>query len=259
MNMEFDGRTTRRGIMKKLTLDDLRALREEQKKQMQRRVTDATAEVIIGMGTCVQIVKDRLFRLLREGPHRQGPALENRSTWKVKPEDAKEIIAEQIVKGREVKRLLYKDEHQKQDRIKIEDIEFYQKQFRIVLRNCGVINPEKIDEYIARDGYAALEKALFEMKPEEVIDELKIVRPARPRRRGLPHLAQVGVLPGPATRSTWSATPTRATRARTWTAPPRGRPHSVIEAMTIAGYTIGASRASSTSAPSTRWPSSASR
>ena len=56
------------------------------------------------------------------------------------------------------------------------EIDFYQKQFRIVLRNCGVIDPEKIEEYIARDGYAALEKVLFEMTPDQVIDELQASR-----------------------------------------------------------------------------------
>ena len=73
----------------------------------------------------------------------------------VQAADAKEIVAEHVVKGRPVKRLLY-DKAQSQKNTKLEDLSFYQKQFRIVLRNCGVINPEKIDEYIARDGYAAL-------------------------------------------------------------------------------------------------------
>jgi NADH-quinone oxidoreductase subunit F/NADP-reducing hydrogenase subunit HndC len=89
----------------------------------------------------------------------------------VKPEDAKEIIAEHVVKGREVKRLLYNPEEKKAG--KTEEISFYQKQLRIVLRNCGVINPENIDEYIARDGYLALEKALFELSPKDIIEEVK--------------------------------------------------------------------------------------
>ena len=90
----------------------------------------------------------------------------------VKPADAKEIIAEHIVKGRQVKRLLYQGEETKK-KARVEDIQFYQKQFRIVLRNCGVINPEDVNEYIAREGYAALEKVLFSMTPDQVIEELK--------------------------------------------------------------------------------------
>jgi NADH:ubiquinone oxidoreductase subunit F (NADH-binding)/(2Fe-2S) ferredoxin/NAD-dependent dihydropyrimidine dehydrogenase PreA subunit len=81
----------------------------------------------------------------------------------VSPEDAKEIISEQIVKGNEVKRLSYKPDSGGS----------YQKQFRVVLRNCGVINPESIDEYIARDGYAGLEKVLFEWTQEQLIEEMK--------------------------------------------------------------------------------------
>jgi NADH-quinone oxidoreductase subunit F/NADP-reducing hydrogenase subunit HndC len=90
----------------------------------------------------------------------------------VKPEDAKESVAEQIVKGREVKRLLYKEDEARKESA-IEDIQFYQKQFRVVLRNCGVIDPENIDEYIAREGYAGLEKVLFQWTPEQLIEEVK--------------------------------------------------------------------------------------
>ena len=59
-------------------------------------------------------------------------------------------------------------------KMKIDDIDFYQKQFRIVLRNCGFINPEDIDEYIAREGYQALGKAITEMTPDQVVEELGI-------------------------------------------------------------------------------------
>jgi NADH-quinone oxidoreductase subunit F/NADP-reducing hydrogenase subunit HndC len=91
----------------------------------------------------------------------------------VKPEDAHEIIAEQILKGREVPRLLYKGDSEKKKKFTVEDIEFYQKQVRVVLRNCGVIDPENIDDYIAREGYTGLEKVLFEWKPEQLIEEMK--------------------------------------------------------------------------------------
>ncbi|MDR2758949.1 MAG: NAD(P)H-dependent oxidoreductase subunit E, partial [Spirochaetaceae bacterium] len=123
-----------------------------------------------GVADQVQIVKTGCFGFCEKGPIVK--VLPEDSFYvEVKPEDAPEIIAEQIVKGREVSRLLYKTE--KKSTIAVEDIEFYQKQVRVVLRNCGVINPENIDEYIAREGYVGLEKALFELKPEEVIEELK--------------------------------------------------------------------------------------
>jgi NADH-quinone oxidoreductase subunit F/NADP-reducing hydrogenase subunit HndC len=82
----------------------------------------------------------------------------------VMPEDAREIISEQIIKGNEVKRLSYKQDAAGS----------YQKQFRVVLRNCGVINPESIDEYIARDGYLGLEKVIFDWTQEQLIEEMKI-------------------------------------------------------------------------------------
>ncbi|MDR0731216.1 MAG: 4Fe-4S binding protein [Treponema sp.] len=120
----------------------------------------------------VQIVKTGCFGFCERGPIIK--VLPEDSFYvDVKPGDAAEIIAEQILKGREVKRLLYKGENAKAVNA-VEDIEFYQKQFRVVLRNCGVINPESIDEYIAREGYAGLEKALFEWSSEELINELKI-------------------------------------------------------------------------------------
>ena len=91
----------------------------------------------------------------------------------VKPEDVEEIVKEHLVKGRVVKRLLY-SETVAEDRIKsIEEVGFYKKQVRVALRNCGVINPEDIDEYIAFDGYKALEKVLTGMTPAEVIDIVK--------------------------------------------------------------------------------------
>jgi len=122
----------------------------------------------------VQIVKTGCFGFCEKGPIVK--VLPEDSFYvEVKPEDAKDIIAEHIVKGREVKRLLYKDDIQEKKSIAVvEDIPFYQKQFRVVLRNCGVINPESIDEYIAREGYSGLEKVLFEWTQEKLIEEMKI-------------------------------------------------------------------------------------
>ncbi|MDR0495085.1 MAG: NADH-quinone oxidoreductase subunit NuoF [Treponema sp.] len=125
-----------------------------------------------GVKSEVQIVKTGCFGFCERGPIVK--VLPEESFYvDVKPEDAREIIAEQILKGREVKRLLYTEDKQKQVSQTVEDIQFYQKQVRVVLRNCGVINPENIDEYIARDGYAGLEKVLFDWKPEQIIEEMK--------------------------------------------------------------------------------------
>jgi NADH:ubiquinone oxidoreductase subunit F (NADH-binding)/(2Fe-2S) ferredoxin len=121
----------------------------------------------------VQIVQTGCFGFCERGPIVK--VLPEESFYvDVTPEDAKEIIAEQIVKGREVKRLLYQEDAAKKEKTAVEDIRFYQKQFRVVLRNCGVIDPENIDEYIARDGYSGLEKVLAEWTPERVIEEVKI-------------------------------------------------------------------------------------
>jgi (2Fe-2S) ferredoxin len=126
-----------------------------------------------GVKSKVQIVQTGCFGFCERGPIVK--VLPSESFYvDVKPEDAKEIIAEQIIKGREVKRLLYKEDTAKKSAVAVEDIQFYQKQFRVVLRNCGVINPENIDEYIARDGYVGLEKVLGEWTPEQVIEQVKI-------------------------------------------------------------------------------------
>jgi NADH-quinone oxidoreductase subunit F/NADP-reducing hydrogenase subunit HndC len=127
----------------------------------------------LGVKDQVQIVKTGCFGFCERGPIIK--VLPEESFYvDVKPEDAAEIISEQILKGREVPRLLYKQDEAKKKTAAVEDIEFYQKQFRVVLRNCGVINPESIDEYIAREGYQGLEKVLFEWTPEQLIEEMKI-------------------------------------------------------------------------------------
>src|SRR5210317_1870084 len=120
-----------------------------------------------GVETEAQLVKTGCFGFCEQGPIVK--ILPDESFYvKVGPQHAEEIVSEHIVKGRKVEALLYdKDQQGTSD-----EIDFYQKQKRIVLRNCGVINPEYIDEYIARDGYAALEKVIFDMTADEVIEEL---------------------------------------------------------------------------------------
>ena len=161
----------------------------------------------------------------------------------VKPEDAEELINEHIVKGRVLERLLY-DKNQSKTNVGIEGIEFYQKQFRIVLRNCGVIDPDKIDEYIARDGYKALEKVLFDMTPQGVVDELL--------KSGLRGRGGAGFPTGK--KWQFAAAQPKGQKYMVCNADEgdpgaymdrstlEGDPHSVLEAMAIAGYAIGASK-----------------
>lgn len=194
----------------------------------------------LGVKQDVQIVKTGCFGFCEKGPIVK--VLPSESFYvEVKPEDAHEIIAEQVVKGREVKRLLYQKDKSAAT-AKLEDIEFYQKQFRIVLRNCGVINPESIDEYIARDGYKALEKALFEMTPEQIIAEIKASGLRGRGGAGFPtgmKWETARKAPGDvkyivcnADEGDPGAYMDRSTI--------EGDPHSVLEAMIIAGVAVGA-------------------
>ena len=91
----------------------------------------------------------------------------------VKPEDAEEILELHMINNQVVKRLLYEEPTTKQKIATQHEIPFYKNQKRIALRNCGLINPESIEEYIATGGYQALGRALTEMTPEAVIDEMK--------------------------------------------------------------------------------------
>ena len=195
-----------------------------------------------GVAEEVQIVKTGCFGFCEQGPIVK--ILPEDSFYvQVKPEDAKELISEHVIKGREVKRLLY-NKNESKKHAQIEDIEFYQKQFRIVLRNCGFINPENIDEYIAREGYAALEKVLFEMTPDDIIGELKTAGIRGRGGAGFPTWMKwnftkqvegdVKYVVCNADEGDPGAYMDRSTL--------EGDPHSILEAMTIAGYTCGAQK-----------------
>ncbi|MBR0348246.1 MAG: NADH-quinone oxidoreductase subunit NuoF [Acutalibacteraceae bacterium] len=160
----------------------------------------------------------------------------------VKVEDVPEIVEEHLLKGRMVKRLIY-DETITKDEIKpLSETNFYKKQNRIALRNCGVIDPESIEEYIAMDGYQALAKALTEMTPEEVI---QVVKDSGLRGRG------GGGFP---TGLKWSFTAKNAADQKYVVCNAdegdpgafmdrsvlEGDPHCIVEAMTICGYATGA-------------------
>jgi len=191
-----------------------------------------------GVSDKVQIVQTGCFGFCEKGPIVK--VLPEDSFYvEVKPEDAKEIINEHIVKGREVTRLLYKKE--KKNVESIDEIDFYQKQLRIVLRNCGVINPESMEEYIAREGYMALEKALFQMTPEDIINEIKAAGLRGRGGAGFPTAIKWEACykaPGDikyvvcnADEGDPGAYMNRSTI--------EGDPHALLEAMTICGKTIG--------------------
>lgn len=161
---------------------------------------------------------------------------------KVTPEDIPEIVNEHIVKGRPVRRLLYQRPDNGEVKEKMEEIDFFRRQRRVALRNTGVINPQVIEEYIARDGYQALGKVLTEMTPEQVIDVLKASGLRGRGGAGFPTGLKWELTrkaPGDVKYVTCNADEgdPGAFMDRSIL---EGDPHSVIEAMAIAGYTIGA-------------------
>ncbi len=119
----------------------------------------------------VQVVETGCFGFCEKGPIVK-VIPDNTFYVSVTPEDAKEIVAEHALKGRQVERLLYVDPVNKKHISDSKGMGFYKKQIRIALRNCGLIDPESIDEYLAADGYEALGKVLSEMTPEEAIQEM---------------------------------------------------------------------------------------
>lgn len=162
----------------------------------------------------------------------------------VKVEDIAEIVEEHLLKGRIVTRLLYQETVKNNEITSLKETDFYAKQERVALRNCGVINPEVIDEYIAMDGYAALGKVLTEMTPQEVIDEIL--------KSGLRGRGGGGF---PTGRKWMFAAANNADQkyvccnadegdpgAFMDRSVLEGDPHAVLEAMAIAGYAIGASQ-----------------
>ena len=125
-----------------------------------------------GLSTEVQAIKTGCFGFCEKGPIvKMMP--DNTFYTQVKPEDCSEILEEHIIKGRKVNRLLYTNPETKEHVSDSKHMGFYKKQIRIALRNCGFINPENIDEYIARDGYQALGKVLTELSPEAAIEIIK--------------------------------------------------------------------------------------
>ena len=161
----------------------------------------------------------------------------------VRPEDCEEIIQTHIVEGKRVERLLCKDIDGKIVN-SLDELNFYKKQKRIALKNCGVINPQDIEEYIAFDGYRALERVLREMTQDEVIDEIK--------KSGLRGRGGAGFPTG----KKWELTKSYEADQKYVVCNAdegdpgafmdrsilEGDPHSVLEAMEIAGFAIGANK-----------------
>jgi NADH:ubiquinone oxidoreductase subunit F (NADH-binding)/(2Fe-2S) ferredoxin len=189
----------------------------------------------------VEIIKTGCFGFCALGPiviiYPEGSFY---SSFKLK--NVSKVVNEHIINSRVVKDLLYKETISKEKLLKFEELDFFKKQKRIVLRNCGIIAPENIRDYIACDGYKALKKALYEMSPADVIE---VVKESGLRGRG------GGGFP---TGLKWSFTQ-KSSGDKKFIAcnadegDPgafmdrsvlEGDPHSVIVAMAIAGYAIGA-------------------
>jgi len=120
----------------------------------------------------VQVILTGCFGFCEKGPIVK-ILPDNTFYTQVSPEDAADIVKEHLIKGRQVERLLYKDPEKGERIYDSKKMDFYKKQIRIALRNCGFIDPENIDEYIGRNGYFALGTVLKNMTPEEVIDQIK--------------------------------------------------------------------------------------
>ena len=252
------------------SLEEIHKIREEKKKELDLRINTKAdtreKHILVCHGTgCtsskspqilenfnriikeknienVRVIKTGCFGLCAKGPI---VIIRPEDTFYagVTPEDCEEIIQTHIVEGNKVERLLAKDI----DGTKVnslDELNFYKKQKRIALKNCGVINPEDIDEYIAFDGYMALEKVLKEMSQDDVV---KVISDSGLRGRG-------GA--GFPTGKKWELTKAVVGEQKYVVCNAdegdpgafmdrsilEGDPHSVLEAMAIAGYTIGASK-----------------
>ncbi|MDY2601820.1 MAG: NADH-quinone oxidoreductase subunit NuoF [Eubacteriales bacterium] len=194
-----------------------------------------------GLDKEVKLVKTGCFGLCAAGPvvivYPEGAFYSG-----IKVEDVDEIVEEHLVKGRIVTKLLYKGStHEGTTEIKpLDEIGFYEKQKRVALRNCGVIDPENIDEYIAFDGYKALAKVLTEMTREEVVDCIS--------KSGLRGRGGAGFPTGTKWKFAMGSTGKKYVCCNADEGDPgafmdrsvlEGDPHAVLEAMAIAGYAIG--------------------
>ena len=197
-----------------------------------------------GLENEVKVVRTGCFGLCEMGPvvvvYPEGAFYA-----RVKEENVEEIVSEHLMKGRVVTSLLYHDKTSAHHAVtSLENVDFYKKQMRVALRNCGAIDPENIDEYIAVDGYRGLTKALTQMTPEEVIAEVL--------KSGLRGRGGAGFPTGRKWEFTAKAQGDQkyvccnADEGDPGAFMDRsileGDPHAVIEAMEIAGYAVGANQ-----------------
>ena len=210
---------------------------EQLRKNLQREI------IIRGLSDEVQVVSTGCFGFCEKGPLvKISP--DNTFYVQVSPDDAAEIIQEHIINKQKVERLLYIHPETKKRVTEAKDMDFYKRQYHIALRNCGNIDPDNIEEYIARDGYTALAKCLTELSPTEVIGTIK--------KSGLRGRGGGGFPTGLKWEITKSANSTQkyvvcnADEGDPGAFMDRsileGDPHSVIEAMAICGYCIGADK-----------------
>ena len=255
----------------KKSLEDIEKIREQKSKELDLRTNKdykgARKDILVCHGTgCTSSkspeILEKFKELIKEknvsdvnvvmvgclGLCSKGPVVivrpEDTFYSMVTIDDCEEIIDSHIVKGEIVERLLCKDIDTKKAIEKLDDQPFYKKQVRIALKNCGVINPEDIEEYIAFDGFKALEKVLTKMKPEEVIDELT--------KSGLRGRGGAGFPTG----MKWNFVLKEKGEQKYVVCNAdegdpgafmdrsilEGDPHAILEAMSIAGYTVGANK-----------------
>ena len=252
------------------SLEEIRKIREEKRKELDLRVNlkanTREKHILVCHGTgCTSSKSPKIIENFRKiidekgiknvrviqtgcfGLCAKGPIViirpEDTFYAMVKPEDCEEIINTHILEGKTVGRLLCKDINNSVVQ-RLDELTFYKKQERIALKNCGIIDPENIDEYIAFDGYKALEKVLFEMSQDDVINEIT--------DSGLRGRGGAGFPTG----KKWYFTKIaegdqkyvvcNADEGDPGAFMDRsileGDPHSVIEAMMIAGYAVGANK-----------------
>ena len=269
--------------MKILTIGDLDSVRSEAvKRLMLREQSDSTVsegssgldtgtarmQVLVCGGTGCKASSSRLIdvrlkeRLTEKGIAdrvdvittgcfgfcEKGPVVkiipDNTFYTNVTPDDADDIVNDHIIGGRRVERLLYVDPKTGQSVSDSKHIDFYRKQMRVALRNCGFIDPENIEEYIARDGYSALADSLLHRTPEEVIDEVKRSGLRGRGGGGFP----TGVKWGFARKS---VSDVKYVVCNADEGDPgafmdrsimEGDPHSIVEAMAVCGYSIGSAK-----------------
>ncbi len=196
-----------------------------------------------GIADKVEVITTGCFGFFEKGPIVK-IIPDNTFYTQVTPEDAEEIVKEHIIGGKKIERLLYTDPKTEQKVSDSKHMDFYRKQLRIALRNCGFIDPENIEEYIARNGYVALANYLLNHTPDKVIDVIK--------RSGLRGRGGGGFPTG----LKWELTARQESDIKYVVCNAdegdpgafmdrsimEGDPHSIIEAMALCGYSIGASK-----------------